>query len=98
MHGWLKHESAVKIEQLVNASGQNDARRTRICDHPYLGHALFRWYQGHETRGAAVTGDLLTRKAKELALIPELKVSEDFIGSSGWLSDFKKRYSISSHD
>jgi hypothetical protein len=97
LHGWLKPESAAKIEQLVNASRQNDAKRTRICDHPYLEHALFLWYQGHETRGAAVTGDLLTQKAKELALIPELKVSEGFTCSAGWLTNFKKRYSISSH-
>jgi hypothetical protein len=44
-----------------------------------------------------VTGDLLTRKAKELALIPELEVSEGFDCSAGWLSNFKKRHSISSH-
>jgi antirestriction protein ArdC len=44
-----------------------------------------------------VTGDLLTRKAKELTLIPELEVSKGFVCSSGWLSNFKKRYSISSH-
>jgi hypothetical protein len=58
---------------------------------------LFSWYQGHETRGAAVTRDLLTRKAEELALIPEVEVSKGFICSAGWLSNFKKRYSISSH-
>jgi hypothetical protein len=52
---WLKPETA-KIEQLANASGQNTKRR-RICDYPKLEHALFLWYRGHETRGAAVTGD-----------------------------------------
>jgi hypothetical protein len=68
-----------------------------MCDHPYLEHALFLWYQGHETRGAAVTCDLLTQKAKELALIPELEVSEGFACSAGWLTNFKKCYSISSY-
>jgi hypothetical protein len=72
---WLKPETAAKIEQLANASGQRPKRR-RICDYPKLEHALFLWYRGHETRGAAVTGDVLTQKAKELALIPELEVSE----------------------
>jgi hypothetical protein len=62
LHGRLKPENA-KIEQLVDASGQNDAKRIRICDHQNLEHVLFLWYQGHETRGAAVTGDVLTRKA-----------------------------------
>jgi hypothetical protein len=47
--------------------------KRRICDYPKLEHALFLWYR-HETRGAAVTGDVLTQKAKELALIPELEV------------------------
>jgi hypothetical protein len=97
LHSWLKPEIAAKIEQLANASGHNDAKHARTCDHPHLEHALFLWYQGHETRGATVTGDLLTLKAKELALIPELEVSEGFVCSSGWLSNFKKRYSISSH-
>jgi hypothetical protein len=32
-----------------------------------LEQALFLWYQGQETRGAAATGDLLTQKAKLLA-------------------------------
>jgi hypothetical protein len=33
LHGWLKPESAAKIEQLVNASGQNSTyKRTRMCD------------------------------------------------------------------
>jgi hypothetical protein len=73
---WLKPETAAKIEQLANASGQSDTKRRRICDYPKLEHALFLWYRGHETRGAAVTGDVLTQKAKELALIPELEVSE----------------------
>jgi hypothetical protein len=92
---WLKPETAAKIEQLANASGQNTKRR-RICDYPKLEHALFLWYRGHETRGAAVTGDVLTQKAKELALIPELEVSEGFVCSSGWLTNFKKRHGISS--
>jgi hypothetical protein len=35
-------------------------------------------------------------KAKELALIPELEVSEGFVCSSGWLTNFKKRHGISS--
>jgi hypothetical protein len=39
-----------------------------------------------------VTGDVLTQKAKELALIPELEVSEGFVCSSGWLTNFKKRW------
>jgi hypothetical protein len=43
-----------------------------------------------------VTGDVLTQKAKELALIPELEVSEGFVCSSGWLTNFKKRHGISS--
>jgi hypothetical protein len=68
-----------------------------MCDHPFLEHALFLWYQGHETRGAAVTVDLLTQKAKELASIPEFEASEGFACSAGWLTNFKKRYSISSH-
>jgi hypothetical protein len=38
----------------------------------------------------------LTQKAKELALIPELEVSEGFVCSSGWLTNFKKRHGISS--
>jgi antirestriction protein ArdC len=42
-----------------------------------------------------VTGDVLTQKAKELALIPELEVS-GFVCSSGWLTNFKKRHGISS--
>jgi hypothetical protein len=54
---WLKPETAAKIEQLANASGQSDTKRRRICDYPKLEHALFLWYRGHETRGAAVTGD-----------------------------------------
>jgi hypothetical protein len=53
----LKPETAAKIEQLANASGQSDTKRRRICDYPKLEHALFLWYRGHETRGAAVTGD-----------------------------------------
>jgi hypothetical protein len=92
---WLKPETAAKIE-LANASGQSDTKRRRICDYPKLEHALFLWYRGHETRGAAVTGDVLTQKAKELALIPELEVSEGFVCSSGWLTNFKKRHGISS--
>jgi hypothetical protein len=82
LHGWLKPENIAKIEQLANASGQNDAKRSRTCDHPKLEHALFLWYQGHETRGAAAAGDLLTQKS-ELALIPEFEVSEGFACSSG---------------
>jgi hypothetical protein len=31
LHGWLKPENAAKFEQLVNASGQSDAKRTKIC-------------------------------------------------------------------
>jgi hypothetical protein len=44
-----------------------------------------------------VTGDLLTRKAKELELSPELGVSEGSVCSSGRLANFKKRCPISSH-
>jgi hypothetical protein len=49
LQGWLKPENAAKIDQLVNASGQNDDKCTRICYQPNLEHALFLWYQGHET-------------------------------------------------
>jgi hypothetical protein len=38
---WLKPETAAKIEQLANASGQSDTKRRRICDYPKLEHALF---------------------------------------------------------
>jgi hypothetical protein len=48
LHGWLKPKNAAKIEQLVNASGQNDAKRTRICDHPNIEHAFCLWYPRHE--------------------------------------------------
>ena len=61
---------------------------TKICDHLKLENALFRWYQGHETRGAAVTGDVLTQKAKELALIPELNLSEHFGAVAGYKDFF----------
>jgi hypothetical protein len=41
LHGWLKPENAAKIEQLANASGQSDAKRQRICNHPKLGRINF---------------------------------------------------------
>jgi hypothetical protein len=43
LHSWLKPENAAKSEQLVNASGQKDAKRTRICVHPNLEHQRQLW-------------------------------------------------------
>jgi hypothetical protein len=68
-----------------------NSNRTSGCSEP-----RYTVVAQHDTRGAAVTGDLLTQKAKELALIPELEVSEGFVCSSGWLSNFKKHYSMES--
>jgi hypothetical protein len=68
LHGWLKPNNSAKIEQLAKASGQNDAKCKWTYENPKLVQALFLWYQGHKTRGAAVTCDLLTRKASVLAL------------------------------
>jgi hypothetical protein len=48
---WLKPETAAKIEQLANASGQSDTKRRRICDYPKLEHALFLWYRGLRREG-----------------------------------------------
>jgi hypothetical protein len=48
---WLKPETAAKIEQLANASGQSDTKRRRICDYPKLEHALFLWYRGTRREG-----------------------------------------------
>ena len=79
LHAWLKPETAAKIEQFANASGRTDAKRQRVSDNPQLEQVLFLWYQGHEIQGAAVTGDVLTQKAKELALISELEVSKSFV-------------------
>jgi hypothetical protein len=43
LHGWLKPENDAKFEQFVKASGQNDAKRTRICVHPNLEHKRQLW-------------------------------------------------------
>jgi hypothetical protein len=40
-----------------------------VSDNPQLEQVLSLWYQ-HETRGAAVAGDVLTQKAKELHTDP----------------------------
>jgi hypothetical protein len=53
LHGWLKPENAAKIEQLANASGQSDAKRQRICNHPELERFHFitkNFAQNHEIR------------------------------------------------
>lgn len=43
LHSWLKPDKAAKFEQLVNARGQNDAKRTRICFYPNLEHQRQLW-------------------------------------------------------
>ena len=58
---------------------------------------MFLWYKSHETRGSPILGEVLTAKAKELAAKPELEVTEGFNCSSRWLTNFKKRFGITSH-
>ena len=92
---WIKQGDA--IEAQYNASGSNEAKRARPAKNPKLEQALFLWYKSHETRGSPISGEVLTAKAKELAARPELEVTEGFNCSAGWLTNFKKRFGISSH-
>jgi hypothetical protein len=78
---WLKPETAAKIEQLANASGKAIQSVEGSATIPSWST---RCSWGTRREGP---GDVLTQKAKELALIPELEVS-GFVCSSGWLTNF----------
>ena len=87
---WIKQGDA--IETQFDASASNEAKRARLAKNPKLEQALFLWYKRHETRGSPISGEVLTAKAKELAAKPELEVTEGFDCSSGWVTNFQKRY------
>ena len=86
---WIKEGDAIEAQ-----FDSNEVKRARPAKNPKLEQALFLWYKSHETRGAPISGEVLTAKAKELAAKPELEVTEGFNCSSGRLTNFKKCFSM----
>ncbi|KAH6945741.1 hypothetical protein HPB50_009736 [Hyalomma asiaticum] len=78
-----------KIEKAYNSGAFTPGRkRMRLADCEDLKKALFLWFKRARSSTLPVTGPILEKKARDIALQMGI---EDFKFSDGWLSRFKKR-------
>ncbi|KAJ5976584.1 hypothetical protein N7481_010291 [Penicillium waksmanii] len=80
-------------------NGEAGTRSRKSTAHwPLLDEALFQWQQRHTEKGFPMTGPLIRLKAAEYwKKIPMYKDQTMPAFSDGWLSGFKRRYSIRRH-
>lgn len=64
--------------------------RQKLPQHSDVEKCLIKWFQETRKNNIPVNGPLLQQKAKEFAS----SLGHEFAASSGWLSNFKKRYGI----
>ena len=88
---WINQDA---IEAEFDASGSNKAKRAPPVKNIKPEQALFPWYNRHETLGTPISGKVRTAKAKEPAARPELEITKGFNCSSGWMTNFKKRFGM----
>ncbi|KAF0147144.1 MAG: Uncharacterized protein FD143_3102 [Ignavibacteria bacterium] len=70
-----------------------DVKRDRAAKFGNLEQCLFQWFAQASSQNVPLSDDILTEKAKQFGA--QLAISaEEFSYSSGWLSNFKKRFGI----
>ncbi|CAG8463255.1 373_t:CDS:1, partial [Dentiscutata heterogama] len=72
-------------------STQAKSKRNRSAKYPQLEEVLSLWVSKAEAHYQTITGAIIQRKAFQFA--KKLKI-DNFGGSEGWLSNFKKRFHI----
>ena len=77
------------------ASGKFTSKSKRICTAKFedVEELLFEWYQNVRTSNIPVSGDVLKEKA--ISIVQEFEIV-DFKASDGWLSNFLRRFNLSS--
>lgn len=66
-------------------------KRARAGKYDFLEKVLMEWYKETQASKTAINGPMLSQKAHDVAKALNIN---DFTGSNGWLSRFKKRNGI----
>ena len=85
---WIKNKDTI----LQTDTGAPRRKRVRTSKHSDVESALILWFKDKRSQNIPLSGPMLQQKAIDLA--KSLGV-DDFVGGSGWLDRFKKRFDIS---
>ncbi|XP_029177786.1 tigger transposable element-derived protein 2-like [Nylanderia fulva] len=83
-----------KRSALIMCQGQTSKKRCTGVENSPLEQALYEWFLERKSIGESVTGTMLQEKAVELNKM--LNGTNNFKGTNGFISKFKKRHSIGS--
>lgn len=92
IRNWRQHRP--KLEELSRSNSKLQRKRKRKIPFEPLEKALATWYTKMRQRSVPVNGPLIQAKALELS--KEMDISENFVASEGWFSNWKARHGIGS--
>lgn len=89
---WVKNGSEIK-EKYLSGEVRPQRKKSRGSKFPKVEQRLLNWFSYAQEQNIALSGEIIRRKARTIAV--ELNISQsEFECSSGWLERFKLRHGI----